>query len=201
MTEPLRRPGRLTNLKQEARIYLRHVLALFLPGIYVPVFEAYRIEPSPLDGWQDQDFNLLIDEGRRQLDVQREELERVRARGQFLFTTAGALLAVMLGFGRRVVRHESITLFLLWSFGALLVTLGLLGAASLMTARGEFGAIDTRLLSATRPPVLEDLARAYPEQVGPGENTLATRIAVFRDAATLVVLGAIAQAVTWLWTL
>jgi hypothetical protein len=51
------------------------------------VFDVHRAEPGDMSKWEDDDLNLLIDEGRRQLDRQGSDLEQIRGRAQFLFTT------------------------------------------------------------------------------------------------------------------
>jgi len=51
--------------------------------------------------------------------------------------------------------------------GLLLTTLGLLGTASVIVARKEFGSIDAAVMTSTyQPPVLPKLAAGYSRQVG-----------------------------------
>ena len=66
--------------------------------------------------------------------------------------------------------------------------------------QSEFGTIDAALLTYSGPRPLKPLAEAYAEQVRSGENTIAARITVYRDAVWLVLIGAAAQLVVWLAT-
>jgi hypothetical protein len=78
---------------QEVVVYLAHVAALFRPGVRIQPFRIHPGRVGSLQGWDDDDFRLLVEEGRRQLDRQRTDLDRIQTRAQLLFTTAGVLLA------------------------------------------------------------------------------------------------------------
>lgn len=87
----------------------------------------------------------------------------------------------------------------IWALGLLLTTLGLLGAASVIVARKEFGSIDAAVMATTyQPPVLPKLAAGYSRQVGIGANTVATLLTIYRDATLFVMLGAICWGTAWL---
>jgi hypothetical protein len=187
----------LARAMQEVVVYLAHVVALFRPGMRVRQFQVHPGGVGSLEGWGDDDFRLLVEEGRRQLDRQRTDLDRIQARSQLLFTTAGVLLALLVS-ESSVVQHHGFAVFMLWYLGLVLIVLGLLGAAALMAARGTFGMVDAALLSQEAPPVLGSVARAHAELVAEGENTVGTRLTVFRDAVMLVVVGAALQAGVWL---
>jgi hypothetical protein len=184
---------------EEAAVYVRHVCALFIPGVDPGEHVAHAVEPDALVDWCSDEHRLLIEEGRRQVDRQRAELERVQARGQLLFTTAAALLTVFLSQTRGLA---GLVVVILWVVGLLLLVAGLLGAAALMSVRARFGGIDAALLSHQAAGSVEaGLAAAYSRAVRTGENTAATRITVFRDAVALVLIGAVLQTVIWLYTL
>jgi hypothetical protein len=181
----------------EVAAYVRHVAALLLPGLSPGGFTAHQTEPDDISGWSADELRLLVEEGRRQLDRQRAELERVQTRAQFLFTTAVALLAVFVSQTDRIGGGAAV----LWALGLAAVAWGMLGAAALMSVRAEFGGIDsTRLSHQQASEVLFSLARAYSSTVRVGENTVATRITVFRDAVLLVVVGATLHTCIWLLT-
>jgi cytochrome c oxidase subunit IV len=189
----------LARAMQEVVVYLAHVAALFRPGVRVQPFRIHPGRVGSLQGWGDGDFRLLVEEGRRQLDRQRIDLDRIQTRSQLLFTTAGVLIALLVSESGVVHRH-GLAVFVLWSLGLVLIVLGLLGAAALTAARGTFGMVDAALLSQEAPPVLRSVARAHAELVAEGENTVGTRLTVFRDAVMLVVVGAAFQAGVWLAT-
>ena len=191
MSWPLARP------LQEVAVYLAHVGALFRPGVRVRPFRVHPGAVGSLEGWSDDDFQLLVEEGRRQLDRQRTDLDRLQSRSQLLFTTAVALLALLVSESGVVHRH-GIGVVVLWYLGLVLIVVGLLGSAALMSVRSTFGMIDAALLSQQTPPVLRSVARAHAEGVAEGENTVGTRLTVFRDEVMLVVVGAALQAGVWL---
>lgn len=167
----------------------------------VPVFVADPTTPGDRVGWSDADNRLLIEEGRRQIDRQIEDLERIRTRSAFLVTTSLGLVAAAVAVVTRAVKAGNPGAFLVFSFGLLAVVLGLLGAASLLTAQSEIGTIHTALLSDEAPPVLDKTAKAYAKFVSIGENTVATRLTVFRDAVTLLGVGGLLEALAWFLTL
>jgi len=58
-----------------------------------------------------------------------------------------------------------------------------------MVVRADFGTIDTALLSQTTPPILRPLATSYSRMLATGENTVVTRLTVFRQAVLFVISG------------
>lgn len=146
--------------RTELEMYLRHLLGLW-PGKAIPVFAVHNMEPEDVSAWQDAEHQLLVDEGRRQLDVQRDQLEQVRGRAQFLFTTCLGLVAVSFAGRSTVFEATSIWAPAIWSLSLLLTALGALGAASVVVARKSLGAIDTTLLTTVKRPVMPELAASY----------------------------------------
>lgn len=188
-------------LRLEALMYWRHLWGLALPGIWVKTVNVHPNEPKSLDKWDEPSLQLVIDEGRRQLDRQGQRFDRIRTTAQLLFTTSLALLVVLAASAHRILDKEAGTLVALWIAGLLLVALGMLGAASVLTVNAEFGTIDTAKFTEFENDSLRVLATAYAEQVGIGESTVAARLTVYRDAVWLVLLGAAVQLVVWLTSL
>ncbi|MGO8869901.1 MAG: hypothetical protein ACLQPH_00600 [Acidimicrobiales bacterium] len=156
-------------------------------------------EPGDNSGWGTEDCQALIEEGRRQLDAQLVQADQIRSRAQFLFTTAIGLAAVSFAGKSTVFAAKNDVPLAIWSLGLLLTTLGLLGTASVIVARKDFGSIDTALMTSSyEPPVPPKLAAGYSRQVGTGANTVATLLTVYRDAVLLVMLGAIFWGAAWL---
>jgi hypothetical protein len=194
-------PDRRSRRPSEIKVYLLHVVALFRPSTAVPAFEVHQGELGDVSGWSHDDHELLIAEGRRQLDRQIADLERTRSRCQFLFTTALGLLVVVFGTARTIAgpgSHHVLPALLLWCLSIVCMVLGLLGTAALITARKDVQIIDAARFSRTTPPVLETLALAYADAVRTGENSVATALTVQRDAVLFVVAGASAYATAWL---
>lgn len=184
---------------QEASVYLRHVLVLLWPGGDPGGFTVHPSGPGDVAGWSEDSLRLLVEEGRRQLDRQRSDFDSTQGRAQFLFTAAVALLAV---FSSQVGLLRNVSGFLVasWAAGLLAILLGLLGAAALMSTRGMFGMVDACLLSReTDPPVLQAVAQGYANAVPVGENTVATRVTVLRDAVFLTTVGGASQGALWVF--
>jgi hypothetical protein len=184
--------------RSEGRMYLAHLRGLW-PGAKVPSFQVHPSEPSDITGWGSEDYQVLIDEGRRQLDAQRDQAEQIRGRAQFLFTTAIGLAALSFAGKSTVLAAKSNVPIAIWSLSLLLTTLGLLGTASVIVARKEFGSIDAALMTNLYdPPIPPKLAAGYSRQVARGANTVATLVTVYRDAVLLVLLGALCWGAAWL---
>jgi hypothetical protein len=203
------KPGRVKRLflwlwakgKLTARgqwIYLAHIAGLIAPGVQVPVYEAHKIKPEPLDEWDDCDLNLMIDEGRRQADRQMTDFDRVGGRAQWLFTIGAAL--IVSGAGRFALHTYSGFHLALWIVGLALLTLGVGGAAALMATRADFVQIDTAKFSTYEPPRKRNLAGSYSRMLSTGENTIATRITVYRQAVVYVIAGGYVTLIAYLVT-
>ena len=188
--------GDARQLPSEWRIYLQQLPGLW-PGKAVPVYEVHNIEPGDLHDWSDEDLTILVEEGRRQISRQSEDLERVRGRAQFLFITTLGLLSLLLAAVGDIASVDSPWAFLIWSFGVLTVAFSLLGAVAVVVANKEVGIIDTARLSRQHNPILPELAAAYARVVRKGENTNATQITVYRDAVLLVLVGATLSGMAW----
>ncbi len=185
----------------EIKVYLLHVAALFRPSTAIVAFAVHQSEPGDVTGWPDEDQELLIAEGRRQIDRQIADLERVRSRCQFLFTTVLGLLVIVLGTVRTIAGPDSHRVFLallLWCGSVISIILGLLGTAALITTRKDLKIVDAAILSRASPPVLAQLAIGYADAVRTGENSVATALTVQRDAVLLVIVGAFTYMAAWL---
>jgi hypothetical protein len=194
-------PERYSWRPSEIKVYLLHVVALFRPSTDVPAFEVHQGQVGDISGWSRDDHEMLIAEGRRQLDRQIADLERIRSRCQFLFTTVLGLLVLVFGTVRTIggpESHRVLLALLFWCVSIICLVLGLLGTAALITARKDVQIIDTARLSQTAPPVFKALAPAYANAVHTGENSVATSVTVQRDAVLLMVAGALAYASAWL---
>jgi len=176
---------------EEVTLYLGNCLALFLPGATPPVTDAHTIEPGEVQSWPDPDLSLLIEEGRRQIDRQYDELRRVQDRSQFAFTTS-LLVTTLGGFVlRKVLENDDGPALVVWLVSCLLLLFSLLGCASNLGTKNVMGSIDTVLLSLETPPTKSRTAQAYAENIAPGANTVATRLTIYRDAVFLLALSVV----------
>jgi hypothetical protein len=183
----------------ELRVYLWHCAAVFRPGMDVPGFALPAVFDGDLHRMTDDDLKLIVEEGRRQIDRQLGDLERIRSRGVTLVTVGLGAIALLSSGARRAFAAGTWETAA-WSAAGLLVVLGLAGAIAVLTAKAVFGRTDASMAAALAPPVLRPLAVAYAQQVGYGEETVRTRLTVLRDAVLLLVLGALVYAGLWPFT-
>ncbi|WP_406465069.1 hypothetical protein OH768_53945 [Streptomyces sp. NBC_01622] len=181
----------VTGRFAEARLYLVYCAALLHPGRSVPTFAQASPVTIDLDTDTDDEYALLIEEGRRQIDRQMADLERIRNRAGALATISLALTAAVVTKTADVLQHHWI-LIALWAVACALAVLAVAGAASVLSARAVFGGTDTQMAAQGPRPIRRYLAEAYAENVAMGEETVRTFLTVFRDAVTLTVSSALA---------
>ncbi len=172
---------------EEARVYLSHVLALIVPGHPVASLSVHPNTSGSLKDWRSEDYALLIEQGRLQVARQRQELENVRSRAQFLFTTSLGVFAIAVGLSSQI--KESLPASAIWAIAVVVALASLLGAASVVVARKDYRDVDATLVSQQHSPVSHAVSKAYAESVSAGENTVATQITVFRDAVSLLIIS------------
>jgi hypothetical protein len=180
----------------EPRVYLWYVFAILRPGIEVPTFDAPRSFDGNIERLAENEQRLVIDEGRRQLDRQLTDLDRVKSQAGTLLTISLAELAVLSASAQRAYSQGPLFI-VLWAVSAAFVALAAGGAASLLTSQARFKRIDTHALASGPVPMLPGIAREYADAVGYGEETIRTRITVLRDGVSLAVLAALLYAVLW----
>lgn len=181
-------PGRV-------RVYLSHIVGIFLPGEAVQQFSSYQIKAGDVDDWPEHDLDIVIENGRSQLDRQRANLEAIRSRAQFLLTLTLTFVGVSVASTELVARSPFAQF--LWASGTLIAMASALGAGGVIVAKKDLRMVDTRLLSQQRPPIRAVTARALADSVDDGEQTIATEITVFRDAVTIFLIGFIVVCVGW----
>ena len=180
---------RLKRFLDDQRVYFVHITGLVRPGARLPNFEVHPGTRGSLEGWEDDDLQLLIDEGRRQFDRQLGDLDRLRGRAQFLFTIGLALAGAI---ASQAGSSNCLGATLPWVIGLAASAFAVLGAAAIMTGRADFEMIDSAALSRYDRPVRRPLAEDYAEMLRTGEETVATRLSLFRLAAVWLILGALA---------
>ncbi|WP_326806065.1 hypothetical protein OIE49_36660 [Streptomyces sp. NBC_01788] len=180
----------VTGRFAEARLYLIYCMALLHPGRALPTFAEFPDRTCDLDQHSDDELALLIEEGRRQLDRQITDLDRIRNRAGALATVSLALGAALATKASDVGQRHWI-LLALYVCSCTLAVLAVAGAASILSARAVFGRTDTYLATQGARPLRKSLAETYAELSGVGEETVRTFLTVFRDAVTLTVASAL----------
>lgn len=193
-----------TGIKLSIILYVNHCLALIRPGTTPRVAKyAQATEHSDLASWDHDDLELLIEQGKYQLERQQNQLRDLQARSQFLLTTA--LGAILFAVNRLsdILQSESnnATIWtILLIFAVLFLFIGALGVASNIVTKNLLGTIDITRLSNVESPRKLVLAQAYLKYVIPGENTLTTRSVIFGIATMFLLIGTLLLAIAWVFS-
>jgi hypothetical protein len=183
----------------EQALYARHVWALFRAGSGAPAHQADPNDAGDIAEWSDDQVKTLIDEGRRQLDRQNEDLERVRGRAQVALAIAIALGGAAGALRATVSSADRLLLWVLWIAGLLLVGWAILGAAATAVVRADMQIIHASVLSRYTGDIDRQLAEDYAAIAMDGENQVATRLTNLRIAVAFLLVGATATLGAWLW--
>jgi hypothetical protein len=181
----------------EFTVYSRHVWALFVPNAPAPAHHADHNEPAVLRDWKSDDLDLLIEEGRRQLDRQHDDLERIRTRSQILLAFGLALVGTVAALESRVSGAGCWVVRGVWVLALAAAVWSILGAAATSVVRADMEIVHAAVLSHFSPPIKPELAADYAAMVGAGENQLATRLTNLRHAVTWLLVAAALALATW----
>lgn len=190
--------GPVTRLLEEAGVYARHVFALFWPNKKAPALEADRNQASEVSDWGKGDLEILVEEGRRQLDRQHEDLERIRGRSQVLLAFGLALEGAIASQQKSVGTADNFLIWTLWVLALFVGAWSVLGAAATSVVRADMQMIHAAVLSRRNAPILPDLAGDYAAIVMDGENQLATRLTNLRHAVMWLLIAAFLGLLTWI---
>lgn len=186
----------ITGRFAEAKLYLVYAVSPLRPGAEMPTFREPRPFKWDLDSeLTADDLTVIVDEGRRQIDRQLADLEKLRSRAGALVTLCLAELAALSAGASRIFGSAHLTA--VWSLSVIAVLLALGGALALLSAQAKFGRTDTMGLAVSKSQINRVAALSYAKSVSQGEEAIATRITVFRDAVLLAIVGAILYAVVW----
>lgn len=148
----------------------------------------------------DASLQLIVSQGRWQLDRQQESFRHTTDRAQTLLTVN----IVLLGFIAASFHHiaqisgiREIAALLIWAVGTLFVVLGIAATASVITVAADFDTVDTTKVSNFPHPVLRNVADSYAKSVRLGEITVAARVTVFRQAVRFVCWGTLIAALAY----
>jgi len=190
------------TLGRTAKLVVSYISGLLF-GTSVAKVAQNPNEASDLAEFDDESLHFVIDEGRRQLAEQSDRFRHTTDRGQLVVTVSLAALPFFVAASSLVRRTHGATRWIATALevcGGVGILLGLLTSASVVVVKATFGAIDTTQITNWTPPILRELAADYASAVRVGEETVADRITVFRQATRFLVWGAILATVTVLLT-
>jgi hypothetical protein len=187
----------LKQTASRAWVYLYHIAALFFLSRQRAVHSSDSNEPGTLQNWSDDDLRLLVDEGRRQVDRQTNDLERIRLRAQVLLALGIALEGTAGSFQSEVSKADSCWVWALWILALLLIGFSILGAAATAATRADLEIIHATALSRYEPNALRHLADDYAAIMPGNESQIATRLINMRLAIILVLVGGLCALLTW----
>jgi len=179
-------------------MYARYVLALVRPGRLVPTYLPAEEFNTDLSKWSEDELGVLIDEGRRQFDAQTDSLEKIRGRAQWLFSLALALTGADAALAAKVFPHPTCAQLAAWVASIVFTSWSALGAASIITVTAQLAGVATGPLSRYAPPIKRQLATDYAEILDVGEQTVNTRLTLYRQAVVWLILGGYAALATLL---
>lgn len=142
-----------------------------------------------IKSWDEDDWKLAIEEGRRQLDAQFAELQFITRRASILLPVGSALSLFL---AREWVTQSSgmiVTTLLIAGF--LMSFWGAVVMGALIAGRSPHGLSDVRLLTHETSGLQKYLAHDYADLVPTGHNTKAARLTHLGTGVTWIVWGAI----------
>lgn len=182
-----------TQSRKNARLYLAFV-GNVLTGRPVQVPIINRNVPGDVSGWRPESLVILVEEGRRQLDSQRDRLRHTTERAQVLLGISLALLGFGVSVFEPVLRDADgigrVAVIAAWAVGFAVSLLAVAGAAASIVSRADLTTIDATRMSTWEEPVISQLAADYATAVILGENTVAARALMLRMATRVTVVAA-----------
>jgi hypothetical protein len=152
---------------------------------------------------EEAELQLVVDEGRRQLDAQSTRFADVQGRAQTLLTISLVVLGLTAGIVSRlrsVDGWRGRVEWVLWSIAIALDLLGVLLSAAVIAVRARFETTDTMQVTSMARPLLKSLADDYAKSVRLGEETVADRVNAFQVATRYTVWGAVMTALVFVAT-
>ena len=177
--------------------HARFVVAA-LSGYHIQIYKDREIHRcgvgEGITSWTQADETLAIEEGRRQLDGQRNQLQYVTSRASVLLPVGIAASALFIseleGLGDFALLRQTIARILLLS-GAAATFWGALVMGALIGGRETFSQTDAAQLTKQPGGLRKYLARDYAENVRPGVNTNAARLTHLGTGVTWIAVGAL----------
>lgn len=182
--------------RSELVLYLKQIRGLWA-GRTVPVVCTGRDESFEIAGLSEDDLRLVTALAQRQLDSLSTQLEQIRQRAQFLFTTLLALIGVAFATLGKLQAEARPLSFLLLSLSMVTLVLALLGSVGIIVNKTYMGEVDSAFVTRQSRDRLFASAKDHLESVQPSSETVATAVTLFRDAALLTILGTLLLGAAW----
>lgn len=167
----------------------------------MPVSNIQREQPGDITAATDSELELIIQIAQRQLDALSAQLEQIRQRAQFLFSTLLLLIGAAAALLRTIATEGGIGPFVAWTVSLGVLLLAVLGTAGIVVNSKVMGAVDSGSITRQEPPWLRVIAQDNLESVGPSWRTVATQVTLLRDSALLIILGVVGIAAAWCWAI
>lgn len=193
-TEPEPDPDRLS----EWQLYLHQIPGLWA-GRTVPVSDIGREKPADISEATDGELNLLIDLSQRQLDALSAQLEQIRQRAQFLFSTLLLLIGAATALLPTIATEGGAGAFFTWIASLIVMILAVLGTAGIVVNKKMMGAVDSGWVTRQDRPWLLKCAQDHLDSVQPSWETVATQVTLLRDSALLTMLAVLGIGAAWSW--
>lgn len=186
----------------ELRAFLAYSVIVFRPGAAPPKHpQAAPSGPQRVPaGWKPEEYEVYIDEARRNMDGQLADKRDIRARAQIILTTTlvlGGAIATSLTSKGDVSTLGQI----LYLLATGLTGLTALASGGLITAQAAIGGPNVQaLLLQESGMVRQRLADEYAASRHEGAATVAMLVTVLRDCVLALLLGAGALGIAHVWS-
>lgn len=182
----------------EWKLYLAQIPGLWA-GRAVPVSNIQREQPGKTTGKPDSDLELIIQIAQRQLDALNLQLEQIRQRAQFLFSTLLLLIGATAAVLPTIATEGGLGPFVAWTVSFSILLVAVLGTAGIVVNSKVMGAVDSGSITRQDKPWLRAAAQDHLESVEPSWRTVATQVTLLRDSALLIILGVVGVTAAWCW--
>lgn len=184
----------------EWKLYIAQLQGLWA-GRKVPISDINRKPPADISECSDDELELLVAVAQRQLDAFSAQLEQIRQRAQFLFSTLIILIGLAAAALPKIIDEISIGAFIAWALSLLVLIVALFGTAGIVVNSKVMGTVDSAWITRQDRPWLLASAQDHLESVEPSWRTVATHVTLLRDSALLTIVGALGVGGAWCWAL
>lgn len=184
---------------KEWQLYLCQIPGLWA-GRKVPVADIKRPKPADISLASEDELTLLIDLAKHQLISLTTQLEQIRQRAQFLFSTQLLIMSANFALLPTIATEGNSWSIVSWLIFFAVIILSVLGAAGIILNRKVMGVVDSGWVTHQSRPWLLAIAQDYVDSVQPSWATVATQVTLLRDSALLTLIAFMGICATWLYT-